>query len=41
MARCQFLVNNGKLHHVVDIDIQGFFDNVSYPKLIKKYFRKT
>src|SRR3954454_24480428 len=38
MARCQFLVNKVKLHHVVDIDIQGFFDNVSHSKLIKKMY---
>lgn len=38
MARCQFLVNNVKLHHVVDIDIQGFFDNVSHSKLIKQMY---
>lgn len=38
MARCQFLINNVKLHHVVDIDIQGFFDNVSHSKLIKQMY---
>ena len=38
MARCQFLVNNVKLHHVVDIDIQGFFDNVNHSKLIKQMY---
>lgn len=38
MARCQFLVNNVKLHHVVDIDIQGFFDNVSHSKLVKQMY---
>jgi RNA-directed DNA polymerase len=38
MARCQFLVNNVKLHHVVDIDIKGFFDNVSHSKLIKQMY---
>ena len=38
MARCQFLVNNVKLHHVVDIDIQGFFDNVSHSKLNKQMY---
>ncbi|MDR7076792.1 group II intron reverse transcriptase/maturase [Neobacillus niacini] len=38
MARCQFLVNNVKLYHVVDIDIQGFFDNVSHSILIKQMY---
>lgn len=38
MARCQYLVNNVKLHHVVDIDIQGFFDNVNHSKLIKQMY---
>ena len=30
MARVQFLVNQSKLHYVVDIDIKGFFDNVNH-----------
>jgi RNA-directed DNA polymerase len=39
MARCLYLVNKVKLHHVVDIDIRGFFDNVSHSKLIKQMYR--
>lgn len=39
MARCQYLVNFTNNHHVVDIDIQGFFDNVSHTKLIKQLYR--
>ena len=26
------------MHHVVDIDIQGFFDNVNHSKLIKQMY---
>ena len=36
MARTQFLVNNSKLHFVVDIDIKGFFDNINHTILIKQ-----
>jgi RNA-directed DNA polymerase len=36
MARIQFLVNHSKLHYVVDIDIQGFFDNINHSLLIKQ-----
>jgi RNA-directed DNA polymerase len=39
MARCQHLVNRTNNHHVVDIDIQGFFDDVSHTKLIKQLYR--
>ena len=38
MARCQHLINHNKHHHVVDIDIQGFFDNVNHSKLIKQMY---
>ncbi|MGE7091832.1 group II intron reverse transcriptase/maturase [Lysinibacillus sp. NPDC048646] len=38
IARCQYLVNLTHNHHVVDIDIQGFFDNVSHSKLIKQMY---
>ena len=38
MARSMFLINIGKLHHIVDIDIQGFFDNVNHSKLLKQMF---
>ncbi|KKB43846.1 group II intron reverse transcriptase/maturase [Bacillus thermotolerans] len=36
IARTNFLVNIGKLHYVVDIDIKGFFDNVNHRLLIKQ-----
>lgn len=36
MARVQYLVNQSKLHFVVDIDIQGFFDNINHTLLIKQ-----
>ena len=38
MARCQFLVNHTECHHVVDIDIKGFFDNVNHAKLLKQMY---
>lgn len=38
MARSMFLINIGKLHHIVDIDIQGFFDNVNHSKLLKQMY---
>ena len=31
-----FLVNQSKLHYVVDIDIKGFFDNINHTLLIKQ-----
>lgn len=36
IARCMKLMNKSKLHHVVDIDIKGFFDNVNHSKLKKQ-----
>lgn len=36
IGRCQYLANLTNNHHVVDIDIQGFFDNVSHSKLLKQ-----
>ncbi|WP_339328590.1 group II intron reverse transcriptase/maturase [Priestia megaterium] len=36
MAKVHFLVNMQGLHHVVDIDIEGFFDNVNHSKLLKQ-----
>lgn len=38
MARSQSLINKSKLHHVVDIDIKGFFDNVNHTKLLKQMY---
>lgn len=36
LARVQSLINHSKLHYVVDIDIQGFFDNINHRMLIKQ-----
>lgn len=36
MARAMHLYNNSGFHYVVDIDIKGFFDNVSHAKLLKQ-----
>ncbi|MGY0695032.1 group II intron reverse transcriptase/maturase [Virgibacillus sp. FSP13] len=35
-ARMETLVNRAYLHHCVDVDIKGFFDNVDHAKLIKQ-----
>ena len=35
-ARFMRLVNQSNLHYIVDIDIEGFFDNVDHSKLIKQ-----
>src|SRR4051812_39851214 len=35
-ARFEFLVNQSGLHHCVDVDIKGFFDNVNHSKLLKQ-----
>lgn len=36
IARIQYLINNSKLHYVVDIDIKGFFDNINHTLLLKQ-----
>lgn len=36
ITRCMHLMNNNKLHYVVDVDIKGFFDNVNHAKLLKQ-----
>ncbi|AVV59937.1 group II intron reverse transcriptase/maturase [Paenibacillus glucanolyticus] len=36
LARVQFLINNGQLHYIVDIDIKGFFDNINHATLFKQ-----
>jgi len=36
MARAYKLAQGHKLRHVVDVDIQGFFDNVNHGKLLKQ-----
>ncbi|AMR06226.1 group II intron reverse transcriptase/maturase [Bacillus thuringiensis] len=38
IARCQSLINKGNKHHIVDVDIKGFFDNVNHTKLIKQLY---
>lgn len=38
IARVLNLINVGKNHYIVDIDIKGFFDNVNHNKLIKQLF---
>ncbi|MED4284802.1 group II intron reverse transcriptase/maturase [Priestia megaterium] len=36
IARTAYLINQSKLHHCVDIDIKGFFDNIDHGKLLKQ-----
>ncbi|WP_258876409.1 group II intron reverse transcriptase/maturase [Clostridium sp. CM028] len=36
IARCMSLMNQAKLHYVVDVDVKGFFDNVNHSKLKKQ-----
>lgn len=36
IAQCYQMINIRHLHFVVDIDIQGFFDNVNHTKLIQQ-----
>lgn len=36
IAKCYNLMQSNKLSYVVDVDIKGFFDNVSHEKLIKQ-----
>jgi group II intron reverse transcriptase/maturase len=38
MARCQQLINISGKRYLVDIDIEGFFDNVNHTKLIKQLY---
>lgn len=38
IARMNSLINVNGLHYAVDIDIKGFFDNVSHNKLIKQIY---
>ncbi|PET42318.1 group II intron reverse transcriptase/maturase [Bacillus sp. AFS001701] len=35
-ARFEFLINRVGLHHCIDVDIKGFFDNVNHSKLLKQ-----
>ena len=36
ISRSMYLINKGKLHYVVNVDIKGFFDNVDHGKLLKQ-----
>lgn len=36
IARAEFLIQNTRLHYVVELDVKGFFDNVDHSKLIKQ-----
>ncbi|WP_442911349.1 group II intron reverse transcriptase/maturase [Lachnoclostridium sp. An118] len=36
MAAYYKLIQQGNLHYVVDVDIKGFFDNISHGKLLKQ-----
>ncbi len=36
LAQCYKMIQRQNLHFVVDIDIQGFFDNVNHSKLIRQ-----
>lgn len=36
ISRVQTLININKLYYAVDVDIEGFFDNVNHNKLIKQ-----
>jgi len=36
LAQCYAMIQQRGLHYVVDIDIKGFFDNVSHGKLLKQ-----
>lgn len=38
VARCQYLINKTTNHYVVDIDIQGFFDNVNHNRLLSQLY---
>lgn len=35
-ARLESLINTAGLHHCIDVDIKGFFDNVNHGKLLKQ-----
>lgn len=38
IARCNLIAHTCKCHYVVDVDIEGFFDNVNHTKLLKQLF---
>lgn len=38
LSRCVTLVNRMYCHHVVDVDIKGFFDNVNHSKLLSQLY---
>lgn len=35
IAQCMRLIQVQHLYHVVDLDIKGFFDNISHTKLVR------
>lgn len=39
IARCHQLMQLSHLHYTVDVDIQGFFDNVCHSKLMKQMWK--
>lgn len=38
IAKCTHLINTAGHHYVVDVDIQGFFDNVNHTKLLNQLY---
>lgn len=36
IAQCMRIINIQHMHHVVDLDIKGFFDNINHTKLIRQ-----
>lgn len=36
LAQCYAMIQKRELHYVIDIDIKGFFDNVSHGKLLRQ-----
>jgi group II intron reverse transcriptase/maturase len=38
LSRCNHIAHSARCHHVVDIDIKGFFDNVHHGKLINQLY---
>ena len=39
LAQCYAMIQQRNLHFVIDIDIKGFFDNVSHGKLLKQMWQ--
>lgn len=36
IAMCMYRINQSHTHHIVDVDIKGFFDNVNHTKLMRQ-----